>query len=94
MDLLRLFGFVTHLPTPMLALTVLAWGNSLGDLMANLSMTKKGFGEMAVTGCIAGPVFNLLVGNGLSSIKKLLKSASPLKSYILFSAFKPDGSLD
>ena len=62
MDMLRLFGFISSLPTAMLALTVLAWGNSLGDLTADLAMTKKGFGEMAITGAMAGPVFNILVG--------------------------------
>ena len=61
-DLLRLFGFITHVPGSLLALTILSWGNCLGDLSTNIAMTKKGFGEMAITGTLAGPIFNILVG--------------------------------
>ena len=39
----------------------------MGDLNANVAMTKKGFGEMAITGCMAGPIFNVLVGLGIST---------------------------
>ena len=67
-DLLKLFGFVTTLPQALLALTVLAWGNSLGDMASDIAMTKKGFGEMGVTATMAGPIFNVLVGQGLSTM--------------------------
>ena len=62
MDLLRLFGFITILPRALFGLTILAWGNCLGDMSANVAMTKKGFGEMAITGTMAGPIFNILIG--------------------------------
>lgn len=61
-DLLQLLGFVTGLPQPLLSLSILAWANSLGDLSADVAMTKKGFGEMAMTATVAGPVMNILVG--------------------------------
>ena len=44
-----------------LGLTVLAWGNSIGDMSTNLAMARKGLANMAMTACYAGPVFNLLV---------------------------------
>ena len=44
-----------------LGLTVLAWGNSIGDFSTNMAMAKKGLANMALTACYAGPVFNLLV---------------------------------
>lgn len=68
-DLLQLFGILTGFPPSLLGLTILAWGNSIGDLMANLSIAKKGYAEMAMTGCYAAPLFNLLLGLGLSSLK-------------------------
>ena len=49
----------------MLGLTVLAWGNSVGDLSTNMAMARKGLSNMAMTACFAGPVFNMLVGLGL-----------------------------
>ena len=61
-DLVKIFGFITRLPQALLSLTVLSWGNCLGDMSADVAMTKKGFGEMAVTATIAGPIFNILVG--------------------------------
>merc|ERR1711939_192200 len=49
-----------------LGLTVLAWGNSIGDLVADLSVARAGSPNMAVTACFAGPLFNMLVGLGVS----------------------------
>ena len=46
-------------------MTIIAWGNCLGDLNADLAMTKRGYGEMAVTATIAGPTFNILAGLGI-----------------------------
>jgi len=61
-DMLQLLGWVTRLPKSLFGLTILAWGNSLGDMSADMAMTRKGFGEMAITGTMAGPIFNILVG--------------------------------
>jgi len=49
-------------------MTVLAWGNCLGDMSADVAMTKKGFGEMAITATMAGPIFNILIGGFLSNL--------------------------
>jgi len=65
-DLLILMQLITNIPLSMFALTIIAWGNCLGDMSADVAMTKKGFGEMAIAGTMAGPVFNVLMGQGLS----------------------------
>jgi len=93
-DMLKLLGFITKLPRALFGLTILAWGNCLGDMSADMAMTKKGFGEMAITGTMAGPIFNILVGQGLSCTLKLLNSENPWKEYIKVSIFldKDDGS--
>lgn len=91
-DLLRLFGFITSLPRPLLALTILAWGNCLGDMSADLAMTKKGFGEMAITGTMAGPIFNILMGQGLAMTIKLINSGDPLHAHVRLSIYKPKDS--
>lgn len=53
----------------MLALTVLAWGNSIGDFIANTTIARNGYAEMALTGCFAAPLFNNVVGLSIATIK-------------------------
>ena len=64
-SLLDFMGIVLHIPGAIMGLTVLAWGNSMGDLSANMTMARKGLANMAMTACFAGPVFNILIGLGL-----------------------------
>ena len=63
-SLLDFVGIVLHIPGSIMGLTVLAWGNSMGDLSANMTMARKGLANMAMTACFAGPVFNILLGLG------------------------------
>ena len=72
--LLELFGVITGLPSSFLGLTILSWGNSIGDYFASISISKRGFGEMAITGCMAGPVFNLMLGLGVTTLICNLKA--------------------
>jgi solute carrier family 24 (sodium/potassium/calcium exchanger), member 6 len=77
-SLLDFMGIVLGIPGPIIGLTVLAWGNSMSDLSANITMARKGLANMAMTACFAGPVFNILVGLGLgfSSLAAQTGSAS------------------
>ena len=76
-DLLWIIGLILSIPKSLLGLTLLAVGNCLGDMNANVAMTKKGFGEMAVTASLAGPVFNVLFGLGVSISLSLLSFDDP-----------------
>lgn len=51
-------------PGSIMGITVLAWGNSMADWSANVTMARKGLANMAITACFAGPVFNILIGLG------------------------------
>ena len=61
-----------------MGLTILAWGNSMADLSANVTMARKGLANMAMTACFAGPVFNILIGLGLGFSGLTAKTGNPV----------------
>jgi sodium/potassium/calcium exchanger 6 len=64
--LLETLGNLFGISDSVLGVSVLAWGNSIGDLVSNTAIARDGFPTMAFAGCFAGPMFNLLVGIGAS----------------------------
>ncbi|KAF9595707.1 hypothetical protein IFM89_003449 [Coptis chinensis] len=70
-SLLVSLGHIFGISPSILGLTLLAWGNSLGDLIGNVTMAINGgpYGvQVAISGCYAGPIFNTTVGLGLSLV--------------------------
>lgn len=57
-SLLVTIGLVLNLSRSMLGLSVLAWGNSIGDLFSNITLAKQGYGKMAFAACVGGPLFS------------------------------------
>ncbi|XP_059437720.1 cation/calcium exchanger 5 [Corylus avellana] len=68
LNCLAALGAILELPPALLGLTVLAWGNSVGDLVADVAVAKAGQPAMAMAGCFAGPMFNMLVGLGTALV--------------------------
>mmetsp|Transcript_4850 Transcript_4850/g.7364 ORF Transcript_4850/g.7364 Transcript_4850/m.7364 type:complete len:119 (+) Transcript_4850:1552-1908(+) len=61
-------------------MTILAWGNSVGDWTTNGALAQRGLADMSMAACFAGPSFNLLVGLGFGLLtqKESLMSAEGL----------------
>ncbi|GMF25141.1 unnamed protein product [Phytophthora fragariaefolia] len=76
MALLVAVGYITHASNSLLGLTVLAWGNSVGDFITDVSVARAGFPQMAIAGCYGGPVFNILLGLGLPMAYAFLSGRS------------------
>ena len=68
---LEFFAALSGIKPEILGLTLLAWGNSVGDYFTNVAMARKGLANMALTACFAGPVFNLLVTLGVGFLIRL-----------------------
>lgn len=72
MALLVAAGIISHAGNSLLSLTVLAWGNSVGDLITDVSVARAGFAQMAIAGCFGGLVFNILLGLGIPMVAAFL----------------------
>lgn len=71
--LLQSFGFIFDVPAALLGQTALAWGNSVGDAFANAALARQGQTKMAITGCFAAPLFNVLCGFGAALLVECIK---------------------
>lgn len=66
-------GVMAGMSRPFLAATLMAWGNSLQDLVSNVTMAASGFPTVAITACTAAPLFNLLTGIGIGVIVRTVR---------------------
>ena len=57
-----------------LGVTLLAWGNSFGDLVADIAISKNGGFSTAVSAVFSGPVQNILLALGLCFCFAAIKS--------------------
>ena len=65
---LKAFGVILGISDAILGLTIFAVGNSLGDLMSNITVARLGYPVMALSACFGGPMLNILLGIGLSGL--------------------------
>jgi sodium/potassium/calcium exchanger 6 len=69
---LRTLGVILNMSDAILGLTIFAVGNSLGDLVADITVARLGFPVMALSACFGGPMLNILLGIGLSGSYMIL----------------------
>lgn len=86
-NILQTLGVVFRLSNTVLGLTLLAWGNSIGDAFSDFTLARQGYPRMAFSACFGGIILNLLVGVGLGCLLQI--SRSPTAEVKL----EPDGLL-
>jgi sodium/potassium/calcium exchanger 6 len=65
---LKALGVILGISDAILGLTIFAVGNSLGDLVADITVARLGYPVMALSACFGGPMLNILLGIGLSGL--------------------------
>lgn len=73
-DLLTALGRIFAISDVIMGATVLAWGNCVGDLTADVLLAKNKREGMAITACFAGPMFNLLLVMGIGVLLKSIQT--------------------
>ncbi|MFV0554669.1 MAG: calcium/sodium antiporter [Mangrovibacterium sp.] len=56
---------ITGIPESIIALTILAAGTSVPDLISSMVVAKQGRGDMAISNALGSNIFDILVGLGL-----------------------------
>ncbi|KAM6166897.1 mitochondrial sodium/calcium exchanger protein [Erethizon dorsatum] len=85
-NILRSLGVVFQLSNTVLGLTLLAWGNSIGDAFSDFTLARQGYPRMAFSACFGGIIFNMLVGVGLGCLLQMARGSPEVK-------LEPDGLL-
>ncbi|MBP9686434.1 MAG: calcium/sodium antiporter [Candidatus Doudnabacteria bacterium] len=76
------------IPEAIVALTILAAGTSVPDLIASLVVAKQGRGDMAVSNAVGSNIFDVLIGLGLPWFVYILVTGRtvPIATESLFSS--------
>ena len=73
---LQTFGFIFGLSDAIIGITIFAMGNSLADLVANMSVAV--FAPiMGFSACFGGPMLNILLGVGISGSYIVRQTGTP-----------------
>lgn len=78
-NILRSLGVVFRLSNTVLGLTLLAWGNSVGDVFSDFTLARQGYPRMAFSACFGGIIFNMLVGVGLGCLLQISRGHAEVK---------------
>ncbi|KAF2725486.1 hypothetical protein K431DRAFT_260191 [Polychaeton citri CBS 116435] len=72
---LKALAVIANISHAIMGLTIFAVGNSLGDLVADITVARLGYPVMALSACFGGPMLNILLGIGLSGSYILITGA-------------------
>ncbi|KAF6813926.1 sodium calcium exchanger protein [Colletotrichum sojae] len=73
---LKAFGVIFGISEALLGLTIFAAGNSVGDLIADITVARLGYPVMALSACFGGPMLNILLGIGIGGVYMMVQAAN------------------
>ncbi|KAI1428081.1 Sodium/calcium exchanger protein-domain-containing protein [Xylaria sp. FL1777] len=73
---MKAFGVILDISEAILGLTIFAVGNSVGDLVADVTVARLGYPVMALSACFGGPLLNILLGIGLGGAYQTIHAAN------------------
>ncbi|PNY24517.1 cation exchanger [Tolypocladium capitatum] len=73
---LKTVGVILGISEALLGLTIFAAGNSIGDLVADITVARLGYPVMALSACFGGPMLNILLGIGIGGVMMMVQSAN------------------
>ncbi|XP_037951900.1 putative sodium/calcium exchanger 7 isoform X2 [Teleopsis dalmanni] len=76
-SVLAVIGYSSQCSNSFLGCTLLAWGNSIGDLITNTTMARYGYPKMAFAACFGGPLIASLVCIGGTTTARILATGAP-----------------
>ena len=72
------FASAIGVPPLLIALTILAGGSSVPDLIASMLVSKEGKGDMAITNAVGSNIFDIAIGLGVPWLIVLLVGGSAI----------------
>ncbi|XP_063698215.1 mitochondrial sodium/calcium exchanger protein-like [Culicoides brevitarsis] len=73
-SVLNTLGLVFNCTASIIGVTVLAIGNSVSDVLANVTLARQGHQRMAFAACFGGSIFNILFTIGFTFLSKAFES--------------------
>ena len=57
-SVMKTIGVISDMSDSLVGLSILAWGNSIGDLFSNITLARQGYQKMAFAACFGGPMLS------------------------------------
>uniref|UniRef100_A0AC35F2X4 Sodium/calcium exchanger membrane region domain-containing protein n=1 Tax=Panagrolaimus sp. PS1159 TaxID=55785 RepID=A0AC35F2X4_9BILA len=72
-NVVLMLSIISQLSQEILGLTIMAWSNSIGDFIADTSVARQGFPQMAASAAIGAPLLTMLFGFGTAFLISTLQ---------------------
>ncbi|KAJ1977645.1 Mitochondrial sodium/calcium exchanger protein [Dimargaris xerosporica] len=84
--LVQTVGILLGISDRILGATILAWGNSLGDLFADIAMARAGYFYVALTAVFTAPILNTMLNLGVNFFIGCVRSGTGYLQFPTFSS--------